>query len=169
MLLLLDTCKCLCVLCPTLTHLCTHPLSVPRYDKIPMPSPDLLHKREMYSLQPDWVVFACPQSTFKIHPDFDVVLGRFDKFRIFPALAAVSLMRAFRDREKGTCSYRRVVCDGKQHLILGVIPVTLALQNPEFCSKFPPDDGCGASQRVDCAGNGTSCNPFFHSYIGVIP
>ena len=43
-----------------------------------MPSPDLLHKREMYSLQPDWVVFACPQSTFKIHPDFDVVLGRFE-------------------------------------------------------------------------------------------
>ncbi len=147
---------CVC-LCPTLTHLCTHPLSVPRYDKIPMPSPDLLHKREMYSLQPDWVVFACPQSTFKIHPDFDVVLGRFDKCRLFPALSGVLQLRAC--REKGTCSYRRVVCDGKQHLILRVIPVTLALQNPERRPKLPPDDGCGASQRVDCAGNDTSCNP----------
>jgi hypothetical protein len=48
-----------------------------RYDRIPLPPPADLYKREKYGLQPDWVVFACPQSNFKIHPDFDVVLGRF--------------------------------------------------------------------------------------------
>ena len=47
-----------------------------RYDKIALPPPAELHKREHYGLQPDWVVFACPQSNFKMHPDFDLVLAR---------------------------------------------------------------------------------------------
>ena len=55
----------------------TSAVTVHRYDKIPLPSADALFKREKYSLQPDWVVFACPQSTFKIHPDFDVEAARF--------------------------------------------------------------------------------------------
>jgi predicted O-linked N-acetylglucosamine transferase (SPINDLY family) len=35
-----------------------------------------MYNRARYSLQPDWVVFACPQSAFKIHPEFDFVLAR---------------------------------------------------------------------------------------------
>ena len=52
-------------------------LAISRYDPISLPSHDILYHREKYSLQPDWVVYACPQSTFKIHPDFDVVLARY--------------------------------------------------------------------------------------------
>jgi hypothetical protein len=46
------------------------------YDPVNIPDEAVLFKRQKYSLQSDWVVFACPQSTFKIHPDFDLVLAR---------------------------------------------------------------------------------------------
>ncbi len=53
------------------------PARTRRYDRIPLPRPELLYRRELYGLQPDWVVFACPQSAFKLHPDFDAALAAY--------------------------------------------------------------------------------------------
>jgi hypothetical protein len=82
--------RCVVVACP-LTERCVStpdrdrrvwmfvfsPTCTNRYDRIPLPRPELLYRRELYGLQPDWVVFACPQSAFKLHPDFDVALAAY--------------------------------------------------------------------------------------------
>ncbi len=36
----------------------------------------MLYNRPRYSLDASWVVYACPQSNFKLHPDFDVAAAR---------------------------------------------------------------------------------------------
>lgn len=47
-----------------------------RYDPIRVPAESLLYNRPRYSLEPDWVVYACPQSNFKLHPDWDAAAAR---------------------------------------------------------------------------------------------
>lgn len=47
-----------------------------RYQKVPIPDHVQLRNRPKFDLPTDAIVYACAQSNFKLHPDFDYTLAQ---------------------------------------------------------------------------------------------